>query len=166
MTSVPWWPDHLLTEQNIRLKRFWGQQWIYGRNVTGDNYCDDYFLCFLAWNFQHPELFPQGMSVSLSLCHRSSFNPWCDVSGIFFLKTFYVSLIYKCRIVFKIFTEPFLSNTLPWRGEISNISNRQTKYAWKYVITLLILLSQPYAPQETNIYKAGMLLCTRRICIL
>ena len=102
----------------------------------------------------------------LSLCHRSSFNPWCDVSGIFFLKTFYVSLIYKCRIVFKIFTEPFLSNTLPWRGEISNISNRQTKYAWKYVITLLILLSQPYAPQETNIYKAGMLLCTRRVCIL
>ena len=101
-----------------------------------------------------------------TLCHRSSFNPWCDVPGIFFLKTFYVSLIYKCRIVFKIFTEPFLSYTLPWRGEISNISNRQTKSAWKYIITLLILLSQPYAPQETNIYKAGMLLCTRRVCIL
>ena len=101
-----------------------------------------------------------------ALCHRSSFNPWCDVSGIFFLKTSYVSLIYKCRIVFKIFTEPFLSNTLPWRGEISNISNRQTKSAWKYIITLLILLSQPYAPQETNIYKAGMLLCTKRVCIL
>ena len=34
----------------------------------------------------------------------------------FFLKTSYVSLIYKCRIVFKIFTDPFLSYTLPWRG--------------------------------------------------
>ena len=100
------------------------------------------------------------------LCHRSSFNPWCDVSGIFFLKTFYVSLIYKSRIVFKIFTEPFLSCTLPQRGEISNISNRQTKSAWKYIITLSILLSQPYTPQETNIYKAGMLLWTRRVCIL
>ena len=76
-----------------------------------------------------------------SLCHMGSFNPWCDVSGRFFLKTSDVSLIYKCRIVFKIF-----------------------KSAWKYIITLLI--SQPYAPQETNIYKAGMLLCTRRVCIL
>ena len=101
-----------------------------------------------------------------SLCHKSSFNPCCNVHGFFFLKTSYVSLIYKCRIVLKIFTSPFLSYTLPQRGEISNISNRQTKSAWKYIITLLILLSQPYAPQETNIYKAGMLLCTRRVCIL
>ena len=63
VASVPWWPDHLLTWQNIRLKRFWGQQWIYGRNVTGDNYCDDYFLCFLAWNFQHSEPFlPRNVS--------------------------------------------------------------------------------------------------------
>ena len=47
----------------------------------------------------------------------------------FFLKISYVSLIYKCSIVLKIFTEPFLSCTLPQRGEISNISNRQTKSA-------------------------------------
>ena len=103
------------------------------------------------------------------LCHKSSFNPCCNVHGFFLVKTSYVSLIYKCRIVLKIFTSPFLSYTLlhvPQKGEISNISNRQTKSAWKYIITLLILLSQPYTPQETNIYKAGMLLCTGLVCIL
>ena len=89
---------------------------------------------------------------------------WCIQN--FFFEISYVSLIYKCSIVLKIFTAPFLSCTLPQRGEISNISNRQTKSAWKYIITLSILLNQPYAPQETNIYKAGMLLCTRRVCIL
>ena len=31
--------------------------------------------------------------VSQALCRRSSFNPWCDVHGILFLKTSYVSLI-------------------------------------------------------------------------
>ena len=71
-----------------------------------------------------------------SLCHKSSFNPCCNVHGFFFLKTSYVSLIYKCRIVLKIFTDPFLSYTLPQRGEISNISNRQTKSAGKYTINL------------------------------
>ena len=101
-----------------------------------------------------------------TLCHKSSFNPCCNVHGFFFLKTFYVSLIYKCRIVLKIFTDPFLSYTPPQRGEISNFINRQTKSAWKYVIKLWILLSQPYTLPETNIYKAGMLLCTRRVCIL
>ena len=101
-----------------------------------------------------------------ALCHKSSFNPCCNVHGFFFLKTSYVSLIYKCRIVLKIFTDPFLSYTPPQRGEISNFINRQTKSAWKYVIKLWILLSQPYTLPETNIYKAGMLLCTRRVCIL
>ena len=56
----------------------------------------------------------------LSLCHRSSFNPWCNVHGILFLKTSYVGLIWKSRIVLKIFTSPFLSYTLPRRGEICN----------------------------------------------
>ena len=32
-------------------------------------------------------------SWSGALCHRSSFNPWCDVHGILFLKTSYVGLI-------------------------------------------------------------------------
>ena len=69
--------------------------------------------------------------LSLALCHKSSFNPCCNVHGFFFLKTSYVSLIYKCRIVLKIFTDPFLSYTPPQRGEISNFINRQTKSAWK-----------------------------------
>ena len=106
------------------------------------------------------------LAVTYTLCHKSSFNPCCNVHGFFLVKTFYVSLIYKCRIVLKIFTSPFLSYTTPQRGEISNFINRQTKSAWKYAIKLWILLSQPYTPPETNIYKAKMLLCTTRICIL
>ena len=66
-----------------------------------------------------------------TLCHRSSFNPSCDVHGILFLKTSYVSLMYKSRIVLKIFTSPFLSYTLPQRGKISNIKKSQTKPLYK-----------------------------------
>ena len=66
-----------------------------------------------------------------TLCHRSSFNAWCDVSVILSLKASYVSLIHKSRIVLKIFTSPFLSYTPPQRGEIPNFINRQTKSAWK-----------------------------------
>ena len=66
---------------------------------------------------------------SPTLCHRSSFNPWCDVYMILFLKTSYVSLIYKRRIVLKIFTDPFLSYTLLQKGEISNIRKSSTKTA-------------------------------------
>ena len=73
----------------------------------------------------------QLVKVRRALCHKSSFNPCCNVHGFFFLKTSYVSLIYKCRIVLKIFTDPFLSYTPPQRGEISNFINRQTKSAWK-----------------------------------
>ena len=62
----------------------------------------------------------------------------------FFLKTSYVSLIYKCRIVLKIFTDSFLSYTLPQRGEISNISNRQTKY----VVVAQILLEVDGLPNR------------------
>ena len=64
-----------------------------------------------------------------TLCHKSSFNPCCNVHGFFLVKTSYVSLIYKCRIVLKIFTDPFLSYTTLQRGEISNFINRQTKSA-------------------------------------
>ena len=59
---------------------------------------------------------------------RSSFNPWCNVPRILFLKTSYVSLMYKSRIVLKIFSDPFLSFTLPQRGKISNIRKSQTKH--------------------------------------
>ena len=53
------------------------------------------------------------------LCHKSSFNPCCNVPGFFFLKTSYVSLIYKCRIVLKIFTSPlFELYPTPERGNI------------------------------------------------
>ena len=77
---------------------------------------------------------PAGLTIrykktNSALCHKSSFNPCCNVHGFFFLKTSYVSLIYKCRIVLKIFTDPFLSYTPPQRGEISNFINRQTKSA-------------------------------------
>ena len=72
--------------------------------------------CFWAWGLSRFLFMFTPYLHNFALCHRGSFNPWCDVSGRFFLKTSYVSLIYKCRIVFKIFTDPFLSYTLPWRG--------------------------------------------------
>ena len=52
------------------------------------------------------------------LCHRNSFNPWCDVHGIFFLKSSYVSLIFKSRLVVKILASPFLRYILPPEGVI------------------------------------------------
>ena len=62
-----------------------------------------------------------------SLCHRSSFNPWCDVYRILFLITSFVSLIKQSSIVLKIFTSPFLSFTLPQRGEISNLEQIESE---------------------------------------
>ena len=91
-------------------------------------------------------LVQQTQICSGALCHRSSFNPWCDVYRILFLKTSYVSLMYKSRIVLKIFTSPFLSYTLPQRGKISNIKKSQTKPMYKIWIILWVFLSQPYTP--------------------
>ena len=68
-----------------------------------------------------------GQSVT-SLCRRSSFNPWCDVHGILFLNSFYVSLMYKSRLALKIFTSPILSYIPPQRGEIYNIRKNQAKH--------------------------------------
>ena len=81
-----------------------------------------------------------------TLCHRNSFNPWCDVHGIFFLKSSYVSLIFKSRLVVKILASPFLSYILPQRGEIYNIRKIQTKPDYFFLIMLWIFLSQPYTP--------------------
>ena len=61
-------------------------------------------FCHLPWTWRLVSLM-----MKHTLCHGSSFNPWCDLHGILFLKTSYVSLMYKSRIVLKIFTAPFLA---------------------------------------------------------
>ena len=61
--------------------------------------------------------------------------------------------MYKSSIVLKIFIPPFLSYTLPQRGEISNIRKIQTKPDKKFLIMLRTFLSQPYTPLRLFLIK-------------
>ena len=87
------------------------------------------------------------------LCHKSSFNPCCNVHGFFFLKTSYVSLIYKCRIVLKI----FMILSVPLSASI-------------FLNLLLIHIFRdlsPYRPfQELNMKTKCLPMCTEQLSLL
>ena len=88
-----------------------------------------------------------------TLCHKSSFNPCCNVHGFFFLKTSYVSLIYKCRIVLKI----FMILSVPLSASI-------------FLNLLLIHIFRdlsPYRPfQELNMKTKCLPMCTEQLSLL
>ena len=70
--------------------RVWRSTWSWH---TGEmlSVCE---LCSKAFSSEHTlKMLMKAHAGSRPLCHRSSFNPWCNVYGILFLKTSFVSLI-------------------------------------------------------------------------